>query len=381
MRILVASDQHHLLPFAWRLRREGADVEVLVFKDRFERAWEGMFEKALVGKAKGRANLEILAQLAADGEMAILTDSERGMRAFSSGTIFGSYGATEGDRGQLSLGGWFNGSAWVPSLDHIFVNDWGLWPGGFGPEVLAGGTLVRGTTVLHAHLAEWVGGLAERNFRGLVGAQVVLGEGEWKVGQIHLGWPRLHSDAFFSVLSSLTDLFEAGVAELESQYVVVVPVTMPPWPVEAKGVRSREVQVGGLTAENQASMFFRDFYMGENYEVRTAGLDGYVCVVRGDADTLELARNRAVRLASQVQLPERQVRFDVGARAGLLLGTLHEASFWDGSVSLGPSDAPPLDEPLHEEIVEGPVEFTLPASDGEGSSGEVTSGHPVPVVA
>jgi hypothetical protein len=41
VKVLVASDQHYLLPFAWRLKREGVDVEVLVFKDRFESAWEG----------------------------------------------------------------------------------------------------------------------------------------------------------------------------------------------------------------------------------------------------------------------------------------------------------------------------------------------------
>ena len=52
--------------------------------------------------------------------------------------------------------------------------------------------------------------------------------------------------------------------------------------------------------------------MVEDGVAKTAGLDGLVGVVRASADSLTLARAQALNRARLFQLPELQVRVDVG---------------------------------------------------------------------
>jgi phosphoribosylamine-glycine ligase len=49
-----------------------------------------------------------------------------------------------------------------------------------------------------------------------------------------------------------------------------------------------------------------------------------LCVVRGSGNNLTMARQRALAIAAKIQVPEKQVRLDVGARADFVLGMLEE---------------------------------------------------------
>ena len=376
MRVLVASDQHYLLPFAWRLKREGVDVEVLVFKDKFEAAWEGMFDKALTGRDKKKENLELVATLAKEGEMIVVTDSARGVKAFPEGVVYPKLPSTSGPRGPLAIGSWFDGRDFNHSLDHLVVNDWGTWPGGVGPLALGGVTLARESTILHPEMDKLVDLLRAKGFRGLVSAQALVTDVGWTLGVVDFGWPFIHSDAFISDLSSLGDLLFGNHATLDAKYVVTIPVTIPPWPIPAKEVKAREVVVNGLGAEDTKNIFFRDFKRGEEFEIQTVGLDGFICVVRGSADTLELARARAIGVASKIQVPEKQYRPDVGLRAGVMLGGLLESSFFN-PVELSPLASIDLNPVLGEEVVNDPVQNMSTSGNGPGSLTELATGDPI----
>lgn len=376
MRVLVASDQHYLLPFAWRLKREGVDVEVLVFKDKFESAWEGMFDKALKGRDKKKENLVKIGELAKSGEMTVITDSARGFKAFPEGNIFPKLGSNHGGTGPMAIGSWFNGRDFNHQLDHLVINDWGTWPGGYGPLALGGVTLARGATILHPHLDKLVDLLRAKGFKGLVSSQVIRGDQGWTIGAIDLGWPGIHSDAFVSDLSSLGELLATGEGNLQSKYVVAVPVTIPPWPIPAKEVKARECVVNGLSSEDTKNIFFRDFKRGDEFEIQTVGLDGFICVVRGAADTLELARGRAISTASKILVPEKQFRHDVGLKAPIMLGTLLEGGFFN-PVLEGPTSLD-FDPILSEEIIEDPIQDMSPTSDPPGVLTELGSSDPIP---
>ena len=57
-------------------------------------------------------------------------------------------------------------------------------------------------------------------------------------------------------------------------------------------------------------------------KLTTAGLDGLVGVVRGAADTSELALVRALEVALRIELPEKQFRSDAGRRVQSVLSEL-----------------------------------------------------------
>jgi hypothetical protein len=49
VKALVISHRHHLLPFAWRLKQEGCEVDVIIDRDSYEKAWEGRFKPLFKG--------------------------------------------------------------------------------------------------------------------------------------------------------------------------------------------------------------------------------------------------------------------------------------------------------------------------------------------
>lgn len=82
------------------------------------------------------------------------------------------------------------------------------------------------------------------------------------------------------------------------------------------------VQVTGWEPEDLNSVFLHDFKLGPKQSIETAGLDGLVGVVRGSANTLPLARARALDLLNRVQVPQKQFRPDAGAQVEQTLAAL-----------------------------------------------------------
>lgn len=338
MKILVLSNQHHLMPFANRLRIEGHDVEVVVWRagksSRYERAWEGSLPQALRPSQDETTDehLEPLIEDARRGKVTVLTDSYNAAHKFSRAKrLFASVRPEQLPESQLRLGAWFNGEKFE-ALHGIYV-DVGTWPGGLGPREPGGLTIIR---VDHSDARQLLGGMLEpmtdrlksMSFRGLVqvGLDLRRADGEPLVLGEQLGWPHLHTHAFIGELDGFGDVLAGASPVLPQKFVTVIPVSIPPWPNRsAEG--AAQVEVGGLTEEYQSRVLWHDIQVNaEERKLMTAGLDGLVGVVRGAGYYPELARAQALGLAQAIQLPNKQYRPDAGTAVGGALAGL-EAAF------------------------------------------------------
>jgi len=326
---LVVSHAHGLLPFAHRLKLENQDVEALVVAPRFEKAWAGKLRKVL-RNSQGDINPETLGpvvQKAEAGELVVLIDSHQTETVFSNAKMkYGTLRTDSKPQSVLRAGVWFDGES--PHLHHALVCDIGVWPGGLGPGDLGGLTLIRvdnsdATQYLDSICQVQYQELKARGFKGLAQFGLNFGtqSGEVEVSGMEAGWPFLHTHAFLSELENFGDLMRGiGQSSLPLKFVTALPLTMPPWP-NRKAAPRRPVEVKGLTPKQLGRVFWHDIQV-EGSVVRTAGLDGLVGVIRTAADTSELSRLKAIEIASRAQIPEKQVRVDVGQRVQSTLAEL-----------------------------------------------------------
>jgi hypothetical protein len=331
-----------LLPFAWRLKKDGHEVDVLVRKGRFENCWGGKLPKILRGVQKGEtgAELQALVEATVQAEAVVLTDSKAGMRAFNGYPRL--WGIIPEESAipfpPLSLGAWFDGAEW--SGHHLIVEDKGLWPGGLGPHNVPGGlTLIRHTNIMPTGITalETVGAeLKARDFRGLVKVGLQLSpEDPWTADStivgFQAGWPFLHTHAFVADQEDFGSLFTGAPAALPSRFTVALPLSVPPWPLGGvRADRQCNIPVAKVPIPraliDSGQVFFTDMEVKDG-AAWTAGADGLVGVARGSAQGFELARLKAMRLAQVAvnELPDAQVRLDVGARVPAILAGLEEA--------------------------------------------------------
>lgn len=337
MKTLVLSHKHYLAPLAWRLSREGAETTLLVTKKRYQRAWEGRLPKPLSGRDIPLDDLDLKpwVEAALTGDTQVLTDltqvphSDFGAAPNLFFTL--KTEAPTRDNYSLVLGGWFNGSWHLP---HWYVPDWGLFPGGTGPEVVAGGAVLRGRAYPTDILEQLTEPLSQVGFRGLVGAGVRYNETSGKLeptGHFHAGWDDwLHWELALCELPSWTSLLE-GSSQTEGPtndlppYTVGVVVSQPPWPSVGHPVPA-QVELA-LAPQITKNTFFHDICVEEG-RVLTAGTDGLVGVARGVGRSLDRARGQALATVGGLVFRERQVRLDVGAQVpGVVVG-LEELGWW-----------------------------------------------------
>lgn len=338
-KFLVLSTQHWLLPIAQRLRSEGHEVDAVVWlsgkRHRYERAWEGVWPKLAVrgDKSLNSKVQEAMPQVARESGTTVVTDSFNASRDFSGVTkLYPSLRTEERPGGPLRLGGWFDGEQL--QLPHVVLADLGVWPGGLGPGGLGGLTLVRvdrdEARSLYDRLLEPImDHLKSSGFRGLCqfGVELATGSGEPRIRGAELGWPRFHTHAFVSELpetgQGLGWLLDGGSGgRLPRKFVVVLPVSIPPYPLRSS-LPTPEVPVEGLTEQQRSRVFWHDIRV-EQGVLKTAGLDGLVGVVRGAGDNLETARREAIQLAARFKLPEKQFRPDVAGAVPTVLAALEE---------------------------------------------------------
>lgn len=336
MKVLVATQYHGLLPFAWRLKKENYEVHVLCWKDRFEKAWAGMFDKVVVGLGKKRENLEALAGLAKDGELTVIVDSPKGMAVFKEAkNLFGILPSNDtGLGGSVSVGGWFDGEGIVPSTCHLFFKDTGVLPGGLGRRLLGGGTLFRldnlDTCPLLQVLVTGVPSMRDAGFKGLFSVDVAV-DPETRglvLGQLTAGWPWLQTHAFVGDLTSLGGLLEGKPETLLNQWVTVLPVTVPPWPVLSEA-RSTEEELQGLDSGDLNSFFLHDVKV-EDGRALVAQTDGLVAVVRGSGRFHSSSQVKALGLAGKIGLTDKQFRPDVGSQVQSTLAMLELMGMFEG---------------------------------------------------
>ena len=145
MSFCVVSHRHGLIPFAFRLQNQGAKTELVVCTERFEKAWEGKFEKILPAKeARHVGNLEPVLEMTKAGEVIVLSDNLDVSRMFNG--VPGFFGLQRTSRWEkpksvLRGGFWWNGEEL--HNPHVLLCDVGVWPGGMGASELGGLTLIR----------------------------------------------------------------------------------------------------------------------------------------------------------------------------------------------------------------------------------------------
>ena len=334
---LIISHTHHLLPWAWRLRKEGAQVELVVAVKKYHRAWKGLLAKELSPRGGRLTTKEFLesdqwsgwkAQAEA-GELIILTDWEQLSRELVGvPNLYDKRGVARTGEGlpPLYLGCWVGPTGLA--MPHLYVPDWGAWTGGGGPLVEGAGMLIRGAPP--NLLEEHIGPLFESGFRGLlrIGMQFDALTREFQVQSVEPGWPFLHVHLFFAKLDHLFELFfgDPQAVTLPKPYVCGIPVTVPPWPLQGDMVKGKgsDVQViEGLATEVRQNLFFHDMQK-DGDKVTTADLDGLVGVAQGCGILPSGAKMRASRVAASILVPGKQWRADVGSRVEALVMGLEE---------------------------------------------------------
>lgn len=336
-RFLIVSHTHLLLPLAWRLKSEGNEVDVVIAKDRFEKAWAGKLDPILKGEQKGKHFEELLTSVV-EAKAWVITDS-RGEKHVPWLKGFAGYpfllGVLDRDPAvtlpAVLLGAWFDGEEF--SGEHLLIEDRGLWPDGLGPRVVGGLTMVSPQT----WRPEFAAGLdlvrdelKSEGFRGLVrvGAQLLGRGGAPSLVGFQAGWNFLQTHAFAAQLyePNLTEVVEGAAPRLPHRYTIALPVSIPPWPLRGLygekqcNVRPAEAPIGP-EAVKSGEVFFHDFRVRDG-RAFTAGTDGLVGVVRASADTLWLARQKVLRLAQSLALEEMQYRTDVAQGVEMALGLL-----------------------------------------------------------
>jgi hypothetical protein len=305
--------------------REGHEVSVIVWKDRYEAAWEGLIPKLLTGKEKGKENLLALADLAKDGKMIVLVDSEKGREIFKEAKYLYGGGGDTSLSSPIAVGGWMGPNGILQGTAHLLFRDIGLWPGGMGSSIVAGATVAP----LPPAFEELLGVL--RLPVGLFSWDIVPkgGGGELEFGNLaHSGLPWMHAHAFVSELSDFGGAL-MGLEEphLERPYTVAIATSQPPWPL--LGANSPTPFPLTVSREDQREVFFHDVRLTDG-KLTTAGVDGLVGVVRGAGRTLETARRTALERAGRLGFPERQFRADVGVGVAAALAGLDLSGYgWE----------------------------------------------------
>ena len=333
MKFLVASLRAELLPLAHRLRREGHEVQAMVWRARYEKAWGGSIEK-IAKHSDGTVMAEALRpqiEAAEAGDLVVLTTVTRVAELFHQARrLYGPGPRTEvlpSDR--LLCGGWFDGEQVL--APHLLVADWGCWTGGLGPHLLGGLTLLRIDRV-----PEFIAGallavterLKSESFRGLFHFDVEEKPetGELRLRGLSAGWPEIHSQVFVAELEGLGEVFRDEAPRLGRRFVSVLPISIPPWPFEQTRGEEGGQRVAGLTVQQQGKLFWFDVEIDHQArQLRSAGLDGFLAVATGSSDsTPALARARALELAHRLTIPGKQYRLDMGGLVDSVLSTLED---------------------------------------------------------
>jgi len=351
LKVLVLSHMHSLFPFAHRLRLEGHDVSVVVWKagmsSRYERAWDGSFERIFssVKQKKGKPQKEMLDSVV---DALIETTLETGATVISSSfqashrfakvsNLFPALHSETAPQGVVRLGAWFDGEQLL--TPHGLYVDEGIWPGGMGHATPGAMTLIRidtpdGLQLFHSLADPFIDELKSKSFRGLVqfGLDLQKASGIPEIAGITQGWPFLHTHAFMDELQSFGSILQGSTPVLQKKYTLVTAVSVPPWPSKGQEpaekccIHSPEENMPKLTEPWQARFFWHDVTIDkEKRQLWTAGLDGLVGVARGSGDTIDGARHRCMELLAAIQLPQKQYRTDAGAGLSAVLGGLEVA--------------------------------------------------------
>lgn len=331
-KLLVISHEHALLPFAYRARKQGCEVEVLIGNPRYRAAWEGRLPKLDLPAAPPDEQYAAVRDLVAEQGITVLTDSRKWTEALAGlPGVFGvgPHEAHDPAPVEIAVGGWWTGEAWTRR--HVLIVERGIWPGGLGPALPG--------AILCAHPAEWPEAweaalqriedpLKSASFLGLAQAVVRLTPGGgWEHSGFEAGWPLFHAHAALADPEASVPALLRGEPEAPPPFAALLPVSVPPWPHRAHAKEApRPID---LPHDLTRWVFFHDLAI-VGRSLRTAGLGGLIGVARGVGRTPAGALLGAHNVAQRIGVAEKQYRTDGGQQIAQVWMTLVEGSVVSG---------------------------------------------------
>lgn len=328
MGYLVISHRHELIPIANRLKSQGGETDLIVWRQRFERAWDGYINPT-ISRARGEISeetLDVCREAVANGETSLITNVYN-LTGFT-GRVFGRLEPQTLPASPIRIGGWWDGGLRAP---HILFYDMGAWTQGMGAWIPGCVTMLLPPGEVDVEtLEDLMRPITERlkaqDFKGLFNTDIIVSTEDASLAfhGLDAGWPFLQTHAFVSELENLGGLIEgeAPVFTQGTRFVVAIPVTVPPYPADGK---AREFPIEGLTPKDIANYFWHDVTVDKEHgKLDSAGLDGLLGVARGAAWNNELARARALQRAAAMRVPEKQFRVDAAAHVGEWLGVIEQ---------------------------------------------------------
>lgn len=227
---------------------------------------------------------------------------------------------------EVGVGGFFNGREFLSPVNL----DWEhkrFFPGDIGELTGEMGTVVTyrgGERIFQASLGRMEALLRSSSYCGYINLNTIVNDdGIWPLEfTCRFGYPgfpildSLHLDGWDSLFARLLSQNESSF-RTRGGFSVGVVMTVPPFPYsdsyEKLGKGLPVCFRKQLTDCDRDSIHYGEVAM-ENGRLVTAGMVGYIAVVTGLGDTVEVARDAAYRVVDQVVIPNVRYRNDIGER-------------------------------------------------------------------
>ena len=241
---------------------------------------------------------------------------------------------------KLTISGWFNGREWVfPPFLTLKENH--LLPGDLGPRVGCMGCTVvplhTPTEWLMQHLNKISTALKKLGLTGLFTIQ--LGRDE----DNSIGISGVYSGLAFDIIEGISEglkepltnvLFEISVGikdeiDVTQDYIVVVRLTVPPWPYIPIWPDRGRTEIEGLSEDNFDHIYLCNVSTDEEGWWVPGG-SGIVLKAAARGRTVREARKRVYRTLRNIQVENMQYRLDIGSGIKGCLETLTDEGVIDG---------------------------------------------------
>lgn len=227
---------------------------------------------------------------------------------------------------EISTEAWFNGEEFFlinSTLEEKkFMND------NKGPNTGCSGNLVwvydeiNPPLIFREGLGKMKDFLQQYKYKGMIDLNTIVSDREI----YGLEWtPRFGYDAtatLFSLLNSSVGDFLLAIAaggrptyEIGAGFAAGIRLSIPPYPSEIMGKHPEQIPIAGLEPDDILSNFYLyDCCIDKNYELVTAGINGFICVVIDRGDTLEAAFSKVDERIKRIKIPNIQYRTDIEKR-------------------------------------------------------------------
>jgi phosphoribosylamine--glycine ligase len=348
MKILVISEAGDGLGLAWRMSQEGHNVTVALKYPNFKRSGQGLYNRVQAWRPLMDESEFILCDSLGYGAHERLLH-RRGRVVYGANQFEDwivdlkqedflkecGFAKPEKFDDFLLLVGWFNGRNWLDPYFLAFKEVY-LLPGNLGPVVGCMGCTVvpiHDCVLVQETMAKMTVPLRKISLKGMVTCaftadesvnvvRVAPGLNYDVVEAIGEGLKGELADLLFSVASGLDSV------DVSDDYTIAVRLTLPPWPYTLPTDVGPGPIVEGLTAENLNHIYLSDVSK-EDGSFRAAMGSGVVLKATARGRSIREAKRRVYRTLSNINLPGKQYRLDIGDGVDDKLRDLRDRGFID----------------------------------------------------